>query len=122
MRNNFSVLNVYKKRTKKSKIVTQLLYGDTFKKLEQYGTWIKIKNYLDNYKGYIINKKFSTQHKNTHKVFVLDSNLYSKPNTKNKINKKLSFGSKIKVIDKKGDFYKFDNFWIKKKDLQKNTF
>ena len=121
MRNNFSVLNVYKKRTKKSKIVTQLLYGDTFKKLEQFGSWIKIKNDLDNYKGYIINKKFPTKHKNTHKVFVLDSSLYSKPNTKNKINKKLSFGSKIKVIDKQGDFYKFDNFWIQKKDLKKNN-
>ena len=42
------VLNVYKKKTKKSKVVTQLLYGDAFKKLTQEGSWIKIKNNLDN--------------------------------------------------------------------------
>jgi len=116
------VLNVYKKKTKKSKVVTQLLYGDTFKKLEQKSSWIKIKNDLDNYIGYIKSEKFSQNHKNTHKVSVLCSNLYLKPNNKNKIRKKLSFGSKIKVTNKKRNFYKFDNFWIKKKDLKKISF
>ena len=43
MRNNFSFLNVYKK-TKKSEVVTQLLYGDTFKKIKKIGPLIKIKN------------------------------------------------------------------------------
>jgi len=100
-----SVLNVYKKKTKKSKVVTQLLYGDTFKKLGQKNSWIKIKSDLDNYIGYIKNKKFSQKHKNTHKISVLSSNLYLKPNSKNKIRKKLSFGSKIKVTNKKGNFY-----------------
>ena len=102
----------------KSEVVTQLLYGEIFKKLKQYETWIKIKNDSDNYKGFIKNKKFSLEHKNTHKVYVLSSNLYSKPNSKKKINKKLSFGSRIKVEDKKGNFYKFDDFWIKKKHLK----
>ena len=45
--------------------------------------------------------------------------LYSKPNSKNKIKKRLSFGSKIKVVEKKNNFYKFDNLWIKKGDLKK---
>ena len=116
------VLNVYKKKTKKSQVVTQLLYGDTFKKLEEKNSWIKIKNNLDNYIGYIKNRKFSEDHKNTHKVSVLHSNLYLKANNKNKIKKKLSFGSKIKITHKKGDFYKFDNLWIKKKDLKKINF
>ena len=111
------VLNVYKKKTKKSQVVTQLLYGDTFKKLEEKNSWIKIKNNLDNYIGYIKNRKCSEDHKNTHKVSVLHSNLYLKANNKNKIKKKLSFGSKIKITHKKGDFYKFDNLWIKKKDI-----
>ena len=113
------VLNVYKKKTK---VVTQLLYGDTFKQLRGKNSWIKIKNNLDNYIGYIKNAKFSKNHKNTHKVSVLYSNLYLKANNKNKIKKKLSFGSKIKVTNKKGDFYKFDNLWIKKKDLKKINF
>ena len=97
MRNNLSVLKVYKKKTIKSEVVTELLYGDTFDKLQQTRSWIKIKNNSDNYKGYIKNKKFPTNHKNTHKVSVLYSNLYSKPSDANKINRKLSFGSKIKV-------------------------
>ena len=115
MISKLSVLNVYKKKTKKSKVVTQLLYGDTFKKLGQKNSWVKIKNDLDNYIGYIKNGKFSQNHKNTHKVSVLCSNLYLKPNNKNKIRKKLSFGSKINVTSKKRNFYKFDNLWIKKK-------
>ena len=116
------VLNVYKKKTKKSQVVTQLLYGETFKKLEKKKSWIKIKNDLDDYIGYIKNKKFSRNHKNTHKVSVLHSNLYFKANSKNKIKKRLSFGSKIKITNKKGDFYKFDNLWIKKKDLKEINF
>ena len=118
MRNNLSVLNVYKKKNLKSEVATQLLYGDTFKILKQTKAWLKIKNDLDNYKGYIINKKFPSNHKNTHKVFVLRANLYSKPNNNKKIKKKLSFGSKIKILDKKNNFYKFDNLWIEKKDLK----
>ena len=122
MRNNLPVLNVYKKKTKNSSVVTQLLYGDTFKKLGQYGSWIKIKNNSDNYKGYIIIKKKFPNHKNTHKISLLYSNIYKRPNDNSKINKKLSFGSKIKITNKKGDFYKFDNLWIKKKDLKKINF
>ena len=128
MRNNIPVLNVYRKQNKKSEIVTQLLYGDTFKKLKITKSWLKIKNNSDNYIGYIINKRFPKNQKNTHKIFTLYSKLYSKPNIKNKINKKLSFGSKIKVLEKKRSFYKFDKLWIKKNDLvkinikTKNTF
>jgi len=116
------VLNVYKKKTKRSSVVTQLLYGDTFKKLEQKGSWIKIKNDSDNYKGYIKNKKFNLNHKNTHKVYILHANLYSKPNEKSKIKKKLSFGSKVKITQQKGKFLGFDKFWIKKNSLKKINF
>ena len=117
MRCNLSVINVYNKKNTKSKVVTQLLYGDTFKKIKKNGSWIKIKNDSDNYKGFIKKKLFSTKQKNTHKVYNLSAKLYSKPNTI--IKKKLSFGSKIRVLQKKNNFYKFDNLWIKKKDLKK---
>ena len=117
MRSNLSVINVYNKKNTKSKVVTQLLYGDTFKKIKKNGSWIKIKNDSDNYKGFIKKNFFSTKQKNTHKVYNLSAKLYSKPNTI--IKKKLSFGSKIRVLQKKNNFYKFDNLWIKKKDLKK---
>ena len=118
MRSNSPVINVYKKNNIRSEVVTQILYGDTFKKIKKIGSWIKIKNDADNYKGYIIKKKFTSNQKNTHKVYNLKANLYSKPNTKNKVRKQLSFGSKIKVMGEKNYFYKFDNLWIKKKDLK----
>jgi len=122
VRNNLSFINVYEKSSVKSKITTQLLYGDTFKKIKKSGTWIKIKNDSDGYKGYIKNKNFPQNCKNTHKVFTLSASLYSKPSYKYKINKKLSFGSKINVSKKRGNFFKFDNLWIKKNDLKKINF
>ena len=119
MRSNYPIINVYKKNNIKSEVVTQLLFGDTFQKIYSKANWIKIKINLDQYKGFIKKREFTLNHINTHKVYNLFANMYSKPNNKNKINKKLSFASKIKVIKKKGNFYKFDRFWIKKKDLKK---
>ena len=101
MRSNSSVINVYKKNNIRSEVVTQLLYGDTFKKIKKKGIWIKIKNDTDNYKGFIKKKKFTSNQKNTHKVCNLKASLYSKPNIKSKLKKQLSFGSKIKIIKKK---------------------
>ena len=101
MRSNSSVINVYKKNNIKSEVVTQLLYGDTFKKIKKKGPWIKIKNDLDHYNGFIKNKKFPSNQKDTHKICKLYSNVYLKPNLKSKIKKKISFGSKVKIIEKK---------------------
>ena len=122
MRSNLPVINVYKDKKKKSPIVTQLLYGDAFKVIKKYGSWLKIKNNTDQYKGYIKNRVFPLDHKYTHKISVLSADLYSKPNNSKKINKKLSFGSRIKVIQKNKLFYKFDNFWIKRKSIKKLNF
>ena len=63
MRSNKSVINIYKAKNTKSEVVTQLLYGDTFKKLKKNGIWIKIKNDKDNYKGYIKSKNFQPNQK-----------------------------------------------------------
>jgi len=119
VKNHLSFLKVYKKKNTKSEVVTQLLYGDTFKKLKQSGSWIKIKNNLDNYEGYIKNRKYPSDQKNTHKVSVLFSNIYSKPKDSAKTKKKLSFLSKINIDEKKNGFCKFDNFWIKENTLKK---
>ena len=65
MRTNCSVINVYSKNNTKSKISTQLLYGDTFKIIKKKGKWLKIKIDEDDYKGYIKNRNFPENHKNT---------------------------------------------------------
>ncbi len=122
MRSNLSFINVHKKKSTKSEVVTQILYGEIFKKIKKYGSWIKIKNKSDNYIGFIKNRNFPKENKNTHKVCNLKASLYSKPNVKYKINNKLCYSSKICVTQKKGVFYKFDNLWIKKKDLKNIKF
>ena len=104
MRSSNSAINVHKKNNIKSEVVTQLLYGDTFKKLKKKGVWIKIRNNKDNYKGFIKNKNFKSNQKNTHKICNLFAALYSKPDSKYKIKNKLSFESKIRVSEKKGGF------------------
>jgi len=118
VRSDLSFVNVYETKSLRSKIVTQLLYGDTFQKIKENKFWLKIKCDLDNYTGYILKKKFFPNQKNTHKIFNLCAELYSKPNIKNKIKKKLTFGSRIKVIAEKNNFFKFDYMWIKKNDLK----
>ena len=75
MINNLPIINVYKKNNLKSEVVTQLLYGDSFKKIKKKGSWIKIKNNLDNYIGYIKENKFPKNFKNTLKVYFLSSTL-----------------------------------------------
>ena len=115
MKNNLSFINVYKKSNLKNKIVTQLLYGESFKKIKKGDRWIKVKNKIDGYNGYIKNKNFPADTCNTHKVFKISANLYAKPNIKNKIKKKLSFGSRIKVLKKKVNSINLIIYGLKKK-------
>ena len=114
--NNFSVINLYKRPSVKSEIVTQMIYGDSFSISKKSKKWLKIKIKEDNYKGYIRNKKYSKYLKPTHKVNTLKAKIFKLPN---KIKKKeISFGSKIKVIDTNSKFLKFANGWIKKNDVK----
>ena len=55
--NTYSVVNLYKKKSYQSEIVTQMIYGESFKIINQFSKWIKIKIKEDGYTGYIIKKK-----------------------------------------------------------------
>ena len=117
MRNTDFILNIYEKKSSLSKLASQLLYGETFTVQKNYTNWIKIKSKYDNYVGYIKKKKFKPKVINTHKINKLAAEVYKKPNKNFKIKKKLSFCSFIRVKKKEKNFYKFDNYWIKKKDV-----
>ena len=117
MRNTSFILNVYEKKKLSSKLATQLLYGENFIIQKNYLNWIKIKSKYDNYVGYIKKKKFKSKVINTHKINKLSAEIYKKPNKNFKIKKKLSFCSFISVKKTEKKFYKFDNYWIKKKDV-----
>ena len=86
----FPEINVHKKRSLNSEIVTQMIYGDSFKILEKKNKWFKIKILEDNYKGFIKEKKFFKFIKATHKVFNLYSKIYKHPSKKQKDTRKAS--------------------------------
>ena len=115
--NNFALINLHKKPSIKSEIVTQMLYGDNFLVSKKTKKWLKIKIKEDNYRGYIKNYKFSFFFKPTHKVDVLKAKIYKFPNKQKKISE-LTFGSKIKVTDKRNKFYKFAKGWINKNSVK----
>ena len=110
--NNYPIVNLYKKKSAISKIVTQMLYGENFTVLRKFKNWYKIKLHTDNYVGFIKRKKFIKPFKPTHKVSVLAANVYGKHSNKAKQNKKLTFASKIYAKEKYGSFTKFENRWI----------
>jgi hypothetical protein len=114
---NYSIINLYKKKSTKSEIVTQIIYGEGFKIIKKSSKWIKIKIMEDNYIGYIEKKKFVYYSKPTHKVSTLFADIYKKNNLKSKIGK-LPYAAKIKIdlINKK--FSRFQNGWIKTKNIK----
>ena len=115
--NIYSTVNLYKKSSTNSEIVTQMIYGESFSILKKTKNWMKIKIKEDNYKGFIQNKKFSKYLKPTHKISELKCIVYKFPSKKKSIGL-LTYGSKIKVIDKKSNFFKFKKGWIKKNDTK----
>ena len=115
--NNFSILNLHKKPSTRSEVITQMLYGDSFSISKKTRKWLRVKIKEDNYRGYIQNKNFSNYLKPTHKVHILKARIYKFPNKRKKTNE-LSFGSKVKITNYKAKFFKFSKGWINKKDVK----
>ena len=104
----------------KSKISSQLLYGENFKILARKRKFLKIKTKYDNYIGYTKLSKFTKDFKETDKVSALKSRIFNSPNNlkKSKTKKFLPFASKIQIIKKKNNFVMFEkNKWLREKDI-----
>ena len=119
--NNQSIINLYKKPSYESEVVTQIIFGESFSIIKKNRNWLKIKIKEDGYCGYLKNSKFSDFLKASHKIDVLKANVYKFSN-KNKKIYELTFGSKIKILDIKNNFYKFSKGWILKKNVKPITF
>ena len=115
--NNLSVINLFKKPSKKSEIVTQMIFGESFSIFKKTSRWLKIKIKEDGYRGYVQNKNFSKFLKPSHKVSILKAKVYKLPNKRKKLNI-ITFGSKIKVLEKKNKFLKFSKGWINQNDVK----
>ena len=119
--NTFSLINVYKKPSVYSEVVTQLIYGESFSIFKKKNKWLKIKIKEDDYKGYILKKNYSEYLKPTHKINKLNAKIYKSANKRVKINE-LTFGSKIKITNKKSHLYKFAKGWVSKHDVSTFSF
>ena len=122
MKNNYfykkPLSNIYKKPSKVSEVTSQIIYGEKFKVLSKNKSWLRIKTSFDNYIGYIENKDYTDNHKPTHKVFVLKTNIFNKE--KNKTKYFLPFGSKVMMIQKNKELIEFEkNKWVRKNDIKK---
>ena len=115
--NIIGILNIYKRPSKKSEVISQMIYGDSFSISKKINRWIKIKTKEDNYKGFIQNKDYLEYLKPTHKVNVLKTKIYKFPNKTRKINE-LSFNSKVKITEVKNKFLKFTKGWIYKNHVK----
>ena len=129
MKNNFynknTYINLYEKPSYKSKISSQIIYGEKFKILYKKKGWLKIKTAFDKYVGYTKNIKYSNKFSPTHKISVQKTNIFSFPKNSNKYKqiKKLPFASRIEILKKYKNFIMFEkNKWIYLKDIKKNNF
>ena len=114
-------INLYDKPSYKSKIASQILYGEKFRILLKKKKFIKVKTSYDNYIGYIKSSNYINKFKPTHKISVLKSRIFKYPKspTKYKSKKFLSFSSKIQIIKKNKNFVMFDkNKWLNIKDTK----
>ena len=118
---NKPYINLYEFGSLKSKISSQLLYGENFKILARKRKFLKIKTKYDNYIGYAKLSKFTKDFKETDKVSALKSRIFTSPNNFKKSKTKifLPFASKIEIIKEKNNFVMFEkNKWLKAKDIK----
>jgi len=82
VKNNFfykkSLSSIYKKPSKTSEVISQIIYGEKFDIISKKKNWLKIKTSFDNYIGYIKNKNYVDNFKPTHKIFVLKASIFDK--------------------------------------------
>ena len=77
--NNLPIINLYKKKDFKSKIDTQLLYGDNFKVKKKLKNFLKIKIKKDGYVGFIKNKNYCDPIKEKSHELDKDTKSFLKP-------------------------------------------
>ena len=110
MHSNFfcksSHLNLYKEPSYKSKISSQILYGEKFRILLKKKKFIKVKTSYDNYIGYIKSSNYINKFRPTHKISVLKSRIFKYPKNLEKYRSKkfLSFSSKIQIFKKYNNY------------------
>ena len=114
-------INLYEKSSYKSKIASQILYGEKFKILSKKKKFFKAKNLYDGYIGYIKSYKHINKFKPNHKIITLKSRIFKGPKNllKYRSKKFLPFSSKIQILKKNKNFIMFENNkWLYAQDIK----
>ena len=107
----YPCINIYEQPSIRSKISSQIIYGENFKILRKVKNFFEIRTFYDRYHGFIKSKKFVNKIEPTHKVKVLKTKIY-------KSNNFLPFLSKIEILKRKKNYVMFEkNKWIRQKDI-----
>ena len=118
MTNLFStslIRNIYKKPSKRSEVISQIIYGEKIKIRKIKNRWLKIKTYNDNYSGYIKNEKLKDGLKIIFKTNKLKTRIFSQNKKKNF----LTFNSRLPIITEKKKFIEFEKGkWVKRDDIK----
>ncbi len=122
MQNNFYFIgnfsNIYRNSSRKSEVISQIIYGEKFKILAKNKNWIKIKTLFDNYEGFIKNLKYVEKFNPKYKVNSLKTKIFKKPGIGT--NSWLPLSSKLCVLKQNRNYIKIEkNKWIKKRDIRK---
>ena len=109
------IRNVYKKPSKKSEVISQIIYGEKIKIRKIKNRWLKIKTYNDNYSGYIKNEKLKEGLKIIFKTNKLKTRIFSQNKKKNF----LTFNSRLPMISKRKKFIEFEKGkWVKRTEIK----
>ena len=125
MKNNFffnsSIGNINSEPTNNSETLSQILYGEKFKILNNGKNWVKIKTNYDNYIGYIKKGNFNQNFKPTLKIKKIKSKIFIRKKNRFLSTKNyLYFASGISVLNEYKRLIEFEkNRWIKKSDIIK---
>ena len=101
--------------------VRQLVYGDTFRVLEENEDFSFGFNIFDGYVGYIQNDKLKRgSTKKTHWVSSLSTQIYEQPDIKKEYLSSLSFGSQLEIVNIENDFCEtIDGGFVPKQHMRK---
>ena len=74
---NLSIVPLRNEPSETSLLLSQVLYGDTFKVLEQRKNWSRIRLAFDNYEGWINNKQYKEISEDEYSSIHESVNIYS---------------------------------------------
>ena len=74
---NLSIVPLRAEATDKSEMVSQVLFGESFRILEKDKYWSKIQLSFDNYEGYIDNKQYEEITKEIFKIYSSENPIYT---------------------------------------------